>query len=161
LIANASLAHGSPQLVSNADDWPEIRPMLLARGVTLGKERRYGNAIHVIATGMVRVVRALGLDVLSAKKRIPELYMRASVTERVALLHALMDCDGSISKTGNRVTYHTTSPGLAEDVRELVEQLGGIASVSRYERDDGEVNYVVRVRVPAWVPPFSISRKLC
>lgn len=160
LIANASLAHGSPQLVSNAADWPEVRETLLSRGATLGSERRYGNSIHVITTGMVGIVRNLALNVLSGVKRIPLMYLHASTTDRIALFHGLMDCDGSISKTGNRVTYHTTSPGLAQDVRALVEQLGGIASIGRYERDDGEVNFVVRIRLPSWVPPFTVTRKL-
>lgn len=74
-------------------------------------------------------IRELGLDCKSTEKHIPEVYLRASVAERVALLHGLFDGDGWISKNGAAV-YSTSSKRLAEDVAELVRGLGMRANVS-------------------------------
>jgi hypothetical protein len=101
-------------------------------------------------------IRRLELDVLSAHKRIPKEYLRSCVEDRVALLQGLMDTDGTSS--GNRVRFSTTSPQLAEDVKELVQSLGGVAIVAKYDRDEiRAVEWEVRVRVT--FNPFHCARK--
>lgn len=89
----------------------------------------------------------------SAEKFIPEEYLRAAEWQRRELLTALMDCDGSCD--GKHTAYHTTSPALADGVRELVHSLGGTASISRSKRSDGEL----RVAVAMGSGPFSTPRK--
>ena len=163
LIANASLAHGTPQLVVGTVDWPDLEPHITACGITPSRVRAYGTATHVIfGGGMIKLVRALGLDVLSREKRIPTQYLTACQDDRLALFHGLMDGDGTISATRNKIAYCTIAKGLAEDIRELVESLGGIASIRAYDRshDNKPTDYSVRMRLPTWVPPFRISRKL-
>jgi preprotein translocase subunit YajC len=44
LIANGSLAHGTPQLSTNAKDWPEVKAFLLADGAELGGTGSYPGA---------------------------------------------------------------------------------------------------------------------
>jgi replicative DNA helicase len=71
-------------------------------------------------------LRDLGLMGLrSIQKFIPEVYLRASIEDRWALLQGLMDTDGGVEKT--RSTYSTSSFRLAQDVQQLVESLGGTA----------------------------------
>jgi hypothetical protein len=77
-------------------------------------------------------IAALGLAVKSGERFIPETYKRASVEQRTALLHGLMDTDGCAAK--NRITFHTTSERLCRDVAELVRSLGGVAKVRYYDR---------------------------
>lgn len=161
LIANGSLAHGSPCLVSNAADWPEIATRLSDEGHRPSSTRVYGNVIHATIPGLVSAVKGLALNVLSHAKRVPIRYLRAAVEERQALLQGLMDGDGSISRECCRVVYHTTSEGLANDVLELIEGLGGIGRIHAYNRGtaDKQVEYQVRLRLPFGQCPFGIKRK--
>jgi hypothetical protein len=158
LIANGGLTSSSAYLTCHSDDWHHISSKLRHAGTSFGHCDHHGNASRGVVLGAIGKMRDLGLCVLSGDKSIPEPYMRASVGDRVALLHGLMDGDGSISKTGNRITYHTTSPRLCESVIELVECLGGIASSASYE-NKGTV-YSIRIRVPSFLGcPFTTPRK--
>lgn len=159
LIANGGLASGSPKVVYGTIDWQHVYPRLVGdRAVP----REYGSCMHMGFRGMLPSIRALGLDVRSAIKRIPRIYLRARVGDRIALLHGLMDADGFISATRSRVMYCTIAEGLARDVRQLVEGLGGIASIRRYDRShqDKPTDIQVRIRMPLTIPPFSLPRKL-
>lgn len=161
MIANGSLAHGSPSITICTDDYEEIRASLLADDVVIGAVHVYGNATRVGFLGMIPAVKALGLNVLSGEKRIPAVYLRASAKERIALLQGLMDGNGSCSATRNKVHYHTTSEDLADDVQELVELLGGIASIRAYDRthEDKGTDYQVRIKLPPEISPFRTRRK--
>lgn len=162
LIANGHLSGNSTVLTPNPDDVRHILDKLSGENIRVGAHRQYGSSVHIGLPGLRAQIRALGIDVRSADKFIPAPYMTAKPSERVALLHGLMDGDGSISATRNKVTYHTTSQRLASDVRALVESIGGIASVRMYERahQDKPAEYQVRIRLPAGIAPFSTPRKL-
>ena len=161
LIANGSLAHGTPSLASALCDWPELLANFEKTGYAPSSYRVYGTVVQATFSGLLPALRMLGMTTLSGKKRVPRCYMEAAQQARVDLLHGLMDGDGSVSKTRNRLTYHTTSIGLAQDVQELVEGLGG--TTGRYTQDrtaEGKsIDYTVRVRVPKTVAPFTVSRK--
>lgn len=161
LIANGALAEPSITLTVASWDLDHVLAQLEDEHVDVGAIGTYGSTTHVRIPGLVKTIRALEMDVLSRTKFIPSLYMHASVKARIALLHGLMDGDGSCSAEQNRVTYHTTSTRLAEDVRELVECLGGMASVRSYDRShEGKpTDYQVRVRLPPSIPPFRLPRK--
>lgn len=163
LIANGGLAHGTPCLTCHVDDWAEIRVRLSRDATDLAEPEVFGRACRVRVRGITAQIRALGLDKLSKDKRIPDVYLRAAVLDRSALLQGLMDGAGSISRKDNRVVYHTVSRDLAEDVRELVEGLGGIATIRTYDRrsEAKPIEYQVRVRLPLSTLPFSTSRKAC
>lgn len=157
LIANGSLSNGTPHLVCGAGDAAHVHgrcPQDL-----LGSVRQYENVVHVNVLRTVNAIRILKLDIKSGQKFIPKPYLRSRPEDRIALLHGLMDGDGSCSKQQNRVTYHTTSKQLARDVVELVEGLGGIASSRSYPRDEYTM-YSVRIRLPRSIKPFSLPRKL-
>jgi replicative DNA helicase len=63
-----------------------------------------------------------GMGVLG-NKHIPTAYLRASETQRRALLAGLLDTDGTVAPSGN-VQFCVTSRRLAESVRELIISLG-------------------------------------
>ncbi len=63
-------------------------------------------------------------------KHIPDAYLRASETQRRALLAGLLDTDGTVGGSGN-VQYTSTSARLIEGVRELVVSLGYRCSITR------------------------------
>lgn len=99
----------------------------------------------------------------SHNKFIPEIYKRASVSERLDLLRGLMDTDGC---TSTRVDYRTVSEELKNDVVELVRSLGGIPTVSQHEpyykdsegkKIPGRTCFVINVRLD--INPFFLPRK--
>lgn len=61
-------------------------------------------------------------------KHIPEVYRRASVEQRLALLQGLVDTDGYVAPDG-QVEFCSTSEELARHVLELVRSLGVKASL--------------------------------
>ena len=99
----------------------------------------------------------LGLrGVKSRDKFIPKQYLVGSIEQRVSLLQALMDCDGS--QRGSHTSYHTYSVSLAEGVQSLVQSLGGTASISKQFRDNC-YEYTVAINLKEF-EPFTLSRKL-
>lgn len=103
----------------------------------------------------------LASSLRSEDNRIPREYLLSSTEDRIALLHGLMDGAGSASRTNNRVSYSTKSLGLASDVVELVECLGGIATVHAWDRTKHNKGweYHVRLRLPPGIEPFTISSR--
>ena len=102
----------------------------------------------------------LRMRVHSKHKTVPDGYLTASVPDRIALLQGLMDGDGAKrDDTRRSVAYFTSSEMLAEDVRELVNSLGGTGIVKRYDRGDKGIEFAVRVLLPSGIEPFSTARK--
>lgn len=162
LIANGATSDSTPVLTVNSDDADEIITKLKTSGCQIGTIKNKGGCYAISILNLTQKIRDLGLYVKSGEKFIPNVYKMSSFKDRVNLLHGLMDGDGSISLERNKVTYHTTSKTLAEDVRELVECLGGVASLREYNREhqDKATEYHVRVRIPQWIQnPFSTKRK--
>lgn len=160
LIANGSLGDRSRiTLVTNVSDWPEVRSRL---SLPFGVEGKHPGcvSVNILGQNAKDEIARLGLVVKSEGKFIPRSYMTASVKDRIDLLHGLMDGDGHVSKERNKLSYSTCSEQLGNDVKELVQCLGGTASLSLYVRDDGSKDYVVRMRLPKSIAPFSVQRKL-
>jgi len=156
LIANGGLTNGSCTLTFNTADLDVIRSK-----VNLGSYRTHGNVSTGTVVGAVEAVRQLELSVLSGEKFIPRAYLLAPIPERISLLQALFDGDGSCTAERSRVIYHTTSLHLANNVVELVEGLGGLASIRTYDRshEDKPTEYQIRTRLPEGILPFSVPRK--
>jgi len=73
---------------------------------------------------------ALGLrGKLSHEKYIPNIYLHASVQQRLALLQGLMDTDGTVDRCGGWVDFGSSSKELSRGVQELAWSLGGRASL--------------------------------
>jgi replicative DNA helicase len=71
------------------------------------------------------VLRSIG--VLGCK-HIPTVYLRASESQRRALLAGLLDSDGTVNQSGY-IAFAVTDRRLAADVRELIVSLGYRASI--------------------------------
>lgn len=105
-------------------------------------------------------LRRLGL---LGRKRIPPAYLRASKSQRLALLQGLLDTDGSIGASG-QIEFTSTSPVLAAGVHELALSLG--LKVTTRECDatlNGRVvgrKYRVLFFAPPTLPVFRLPRKL-
>lgn len=164
LLANGALGESQSMicLTTNAKDSEQILNRFKKNKIAFSKPRYYKNVCQISIPAIRTVINDLGLKCLSKGKFIPDCYLFNSVENRIALLHGLMDGDGSITSTRNRVTYHTISKTLAKNVKELVQSLGGIASVRTYYRikENKPTEYQVRIRLPLSIPPFWIKRKL-
>lgn len=117
-------------------------------------------------------LRELGLwGVKSSEKFIPEMYLRASPENRLALLQGLMDTDGSVSNSG--ASLRLNSYELIVGARDLARSLGGHASY-RLE-DSTEVTHTLpngrgittrlpthatQITLPEGLLPFRLSRKV-
>lgn len=78
----------------------------------------------------------------TAVKRIPDIYMMGSESQRRQLLAGLIDSDGYVDGNG-RVQYSGRDKDLVEDVRLLVRSLGyRVGALTRYEdqRSEHEIN---------------------
>ena len=86
--------------------------------------------------GVRHIFRSLGLlggnPVMRSQwgnKFVPEMYMRASVKQRLSLLQGLIDTDGTVNKSG-MVIFTNTNLGLVQAVAELARTLGVKASIT-------------------------------
>ena len=140
---------------------------LLKEGYTLSEDRiascpryRIVKPQGTIKNEYIREIKRLKLNVHGNYKFIPDEYKIDSISNRIELLRGLMDSDGYISKTKNRIHYYTNSERLANDVAELVTSLGGIGRVHHYERErNGRhiTEYMVFIQIK--INPFSLKRK--
>lgn len=106
----------------HVDDCVEMREHVAADGYALsgvGADRR-NNTRYQTVYGLASKLRTLGI--LGAK-RIPEVYLRASVEQRLELLRGLMDTGGHAASTGG-FDFYQKDKALAEQVFELVASLG-------------------------------------
>lgn len=105
---------------------------------------------------------------VSQEKFVPEPYLYASAEQRLSLLRGLMDTDGYVSRDGITVQFSSSSERLANDVRQIVQSLGGIAwigsKIPTYthngEKREGCRSYTVSMRLPAEMNPFRLARKV-
>jgi len=89
----------------------------------------------------------------SHTKFIPTAYLSASIEQRVALLQGLLDTDGEATHATG-IEWSSVSQRLVDDVRELVESLGGTATLYKYEHHER-----LRINMPAHLQPFRCAQK--
>jgi hypothetical protein len=104
----------------------------------------------------------------SFDKFIPSDYLHSSIEDRIELLQGLIDTDGSVSNDGE-VEYTTTSYQLKEDIKFLVESLGGYCSsikerktkyIYKEEVKEGKLSYRLKIILPNTITPCKLKRKL-
>lgn len=112
--------------------------------------------------GMPYRLRTLGL-LKGAKKFIPDVYMRASVEQRMELLRGLMDTDGGIGISGT-ATFTNINKNLAEQCYELATCLGFKPRFRTYKAKlNGRIIsdcYTVSMQAHKNKPVFKLGRKL-
>jgi deoxycytidine triphosphate deaminase len=103
-------------------------------------------------------LRSLGL---LGNKHVPRDYLEASVDQRRALLHGLMDTDGYVDKWG-RCELTTVNAHLADAYRELVASLGfrPVIATKRAMLDGRDCGPKYDVTFTPDEPVFRLPRKL-
>ena len=102
----------------------------------------------------------------SSDKFVPEDYLFNTFDIRLNLLKGLMDTDGHVSKTGG-IYYYSTSKKLAQNVKFLVESLGGLCRI--YDKQTtykykginklGKLCYVCSIKFNNPEELFTLTRK--
>ncbi|MBP9863513.1 MAG: hypothetical protein KBD62_36540 [Kofleriaceae bacterium] len=105
---------------------------------------------------------ALRAAELLGNKHVPAAYLRASIEQRTALLHGLMDTDGYISRAG-QCEFTTTSPALRDGIVELLRSLGYKPNVKEARATVGGRDVGAKWRVAFFAyadrPCFHLQRK--
>jgi hypothetical protein len=102
--------------------------------------------------------RLSALGVLN-NKHIPLLYLRASRSQRMALLQGLLDTDGTIAAGRGRIEYSSSSPSLASGVMELLYSLGFKPNNRTYLPHKGRRSTRLDFIAYADTPVFRLQRK--
>ena len=178
LIGDGSLSSGNLTVTSADPELIERCSQVLPKDYTFKKSSKYGYRIsHIngrLFCGTPNPVRKnleeLGLyGKTSISKFIPKEYLLSSVADREALLQGLLDTDGTVSSAG-AVSFCTTSQQLTDDIIELVQSLGGIATrraaqFNSYSLPNGvktrttTLSYTIGIKLHPEIKPFSLERK--
>lgn len=142
LIADGSLTKGArftkkndqaiiSRIISELIDGYEVKRVSDTITYSITRGRTGGGSNYYIDS-----LRELGLYGLKSKdKFIPDIYKYNSISVRTELLRGLLDTDGSVTTDRGSVEYSTASIRLANDIKELVQSLGGMCKiVSRFTK---------------------------
>lgn len=113
--------------------------------------------VHTVF-GLRKQLKQLGV---LGNKRIPAEYLRAGYSQRLALLHGLMDGDGNANPARKQCVFTSTSKSLSDAVVELLLSLGQrpLQSVVQARGFGKTVEaYPVSFR-PIGIAPFLLPRK--
>lgn len=105
------------------------------------------------------------LNKSSHEKFIPQVYKYNSSEVRLEVLRGLIDTDGHVEGNGN-IEFSSSSYDLANDVKFLVESLGGTARIVpripnyiyKNEKKDGLTNYRIYIKQPKDLLFFSSNK---
>ena len=153
-----------PELILSSYEYRGRAPEYRIRTAT-GQKGRLPGGVYA-RNPVIEILEKLGLWGKKAESKfIPDSYLYASASQRLDLLHGLMDTDGELSRTrGDRymsVGFSSASEQLTDQVRFLVESFGGIAykrikQAPKYtykgETRTGRPSYILSINSP--VNPF-------
>lgn len=176
-LGDGCLSSGTPRISSADNEILEYIKELLPDGLKLvkSKTRNYDYKCQIVERKcgedrnlLTSFFREFGLrGTKSDTKFIPEEYRFSSIDDRTQLLQGLLDTDGSVTKSDNVIEYATASKRLADDVKFLVESLGGIARLSaripsytyKGVKMKGKISYRLIMAFPPQIQPFKLKRK--
>lgn len=168
LLADGSL-HGNFSIALSEDDvCAKVRSIVESLGGELHHVDRVSyNIVH--CTWLRDWVSSVGLACRAESKFVPDIYLKASPEDRLALLQGYFDGDGYIpggSKGSGGYEASTASPRLAEGLVDLICSLGGRATVNkkpmRYKTAEGyricQDSYRIYFVLPADIKPFTSEK---
>ncbi len=147
---------GYARVTSHNDDADELFsyiPYRIGKNSTPSRTSAFRGVL-----GIGSKIKALGLNVNTYNKFIPDVYKIGSVKQRLALLQGLMDTDGTVAGR-YASSFSTCNEKLALDVQELARSLGMSAKLAY--RDNGFAgHYRIHIKHRN-LNPFRLKRKAC
>lgn len=140
---------------------------VLPDGYILKKTKENKCGYRINCNSNINTLRVL-LDKLSLygcnshSKFIPDCYKYNSKEIRLDIIRGLMDTDGSAGKKGS-IECTTTSIRMANDIKEIIESLGGICRIiPRYTKCNGKkfLSYRCNIRHQNNKQFFNLKRKI-
>lgn len=138
----------------------ELFDNIVACGYAVGPEQRISRE----GGCPVRTVLGLAADLKSSSllcdKHIPDAYLRASQSQRLALLQGLMDTDGTWNRSRNCAQFVSVDKAFATSVRELILSLGQRAAMFEMSHTGFKAgtHYLISF-TPRGMEPFRLTRK--
>lgn len=144
-------------LVDDIDDVLAHIPYAVVSRRVIGKPKHKRPFAIAVIEGLQKKLRAAGL---LGNKRIPSIYQRASLEQRLELLRGMLDTDGHCDQRG-RVEIAFSKRDLAEDLEELVCGLGIIATLKTKSLSERSAKWNDSHRLMFFSPfkAFNLARK--
>lgn len=106
----------------------------------VGKELETGNRKTHTVLGLVAKLKRYNL---LENKHIPEIYLKASIPQRLKLLQGLLDSDGTVEKHGS-VIFSSSIEAIRDGVEYLTRSLGlitrcSVKEITFYTKDDERI----------------------
>lgn len=122
--------------------------------------RKHKSKFNYCAIGLINDLKKYNLI---KNKHIPEIFLKGSINQRLALLQGLIDSDGFISKRGNEIEFSNKNEKIIDGLVDLVLGLGGgIHKKKRVTTCNGKKfnSFRLSIRLPKEIVPVRISRRL-
>ena len=170
------LGDGSSKVAEITTADLEVLALIESAGYRLGAPRGAGGRAKTWPVGILPSVRnaltgrfasnaslhsALRSLGLIGSKKIPSIYLRASIDQRLALLQGLMDSDGYADRNSGTCEFTSVSSSLADGVMELARSLGlkPTMSVGRATFKGKDCGEKYRIHFTSYFPVFRLRRK--
>jgi len=134
--------------------------------ITPSSKSNHSKSVTIRVDGLYSALRKLGFIRrkklnIALEKHIPDIYLRSSYEQRLALLQGLMDTDGCCLTSG-MCEFTTIIPKLADQFAELVRSLGIKCNVNRNESwlYDKKCSDRYRITFTTQLSVFKMQRKL-
>lgn len=154
-------------ITGNLDDLTETANKFRLAGYEVSKPKKEGgknslvkNCYRVWIKGIGKALKFLGIQ---NGKRIPKIYLRSSLSQRIALVQGLMDTDGWADGSGGCGWGQSPDKhqALINDFSELLASLGVKHQFYPYSRDrDGKTYNFQQTSFRPSFPAFRLKRKL-
>jgi len=170
LLGDGSFVYNTVRFTTNSNELKLAIEKTLPAGIFMKKNGEYDWTITGGRTGKINSFTSklhklglIGCD--SRSKFIPHNYLYNTIEIRVAILQGILDTDGSVSKD-NTIEYTSVSKRLIEDVKFIVQSLGGTARIRvrktswsyKGEKKQGSA-YRMIICLPNGIFPFRLKRK--
>ncbi len=170
LIGDGSLNHGTVSFTNASTHiFKRVSRDVRGRGIIAKRIANPGRSVKISLTTTIgkanpwiEEIRRLGLNVLSKNKFIPAEYKIDSIQNRIELLRGLLDTDGYVAKDGT-VQFTSASERLCDDVRWIVQSLGGVArknyKLSKCQTGSFD-SWTITINIPKGITPVTKPFKL-
>lgn len=173
LIGDGTLGNSIKITSADKEILNVVAKLIEPLGLELKHDKRYDHKLKLRdyvpyrKNPLLQVIKKLGLHRKTSRdKYIPEVFLINDEQTRWSLLQGLMDTDGTVDHRTGSLSYSTKSSLLAQNVKQLVESLGGVASVCEVSKTytykgqrQAKKSFICNIRVQDTEKVFRLGRK--